>query len=208
LENGKRSQAPHGRFGIQAIHDGSTAYRMDQRQISLLDLPIEAMWQIFEHQGAVDLDLAVRAAVELPTGDQQAGYGNGGLDYAVGVVGEIAIGPVALSTHVGHTSVATPDRARGAGLEYADGISSGIGLEAAMTEDLSAIVQVEMDQTVLRKLRHVHTESDQWVLWAGMRGRFSNGVQFELAFGEDLTLNSSPDFTVFFALRAQFGLPR
>ncbi len=205
LEDAKRDESPRGEFGIEVQRDGQLAYRMEQRNLTLLDVPIEAMWRVYQQRGAVDLDLALRGAIELPTGDQDAGYGNGGIDYAIGALGEIAYGPFSLQAHIAHTFIATPDRAEQAGLEYRDGMSSGFGLEAALSEDLAVLVQLEMDQAVLRDLIGVQTESDQWLLWLGLRQRLADGVLFELSFGEDLTLNTGPDFTVYLGLRAVFG---
>lgn len=205
LNDGKRDEAPRNRFLVSAMQDDQSVYRMERRSVALLDIPIEAMWQFVEYRGVLNLDLALRAALELPTGDQQSGYGNGGIDYAVGALGEISWGPLALSAHIAHTTIATPDRARKAGLVYRDGISSGFGLEAALARDLSLLVQVEMDQCVLRNLRDVHTESDQWLLWVGFRTHISDDLELELSFGEDLTLNAAPDFTVFMGLRGAFG---
>jgi hypothetical protein len=193
-------------FEVRAVQQGNVVYQMERRDLALLDIPLEVQWHAWQWRSpAVHLDLALRGALELPTGDQRAGYGNGGLDFALGVVGELGCGPLALTSHVGRSFVHTPDRAREAGLSYADSTSFGVGLELALTADTAAIAQVEMEQTALRRLIGVHTESDHWLLWVGLRTRLSDALSIELSFGEDLTLNGPPDFTAHLGLRTSFG---
>ena len=194
--DGGRTMAPRDRFLVSGVAQGNPFYEMRESAAELLDVPIELRWQALRPDADQPFGLLLRAAVELPTGDQDEGYGNGGLDIALGVVGQVRLGPVALAAHLGQTFVSTPDRARQAGVDYRDVRTFGASIEAALTPSTAAIVQVDMSQMASRGVRSVNIDSDQWLLWVGLRSRWTENLTVEFSFGEDLTLNGPPDFTV------------
>ena len=143
--------------------------------------------------------------MELPTGDAAVGFGNDGMDFALGAVGEWRLSTFAVTLHGEHTFVHTPDSVRRAGLEYADVTSGGVGLEMALTQATAALLQVEVDRSVLRNMPDVHLHRNQFLLWIGLRSRLTDSLAIEFVFGEDLTDDVSPDFTAFLGFTLDLG---
>ncbi|MCB9888571.1 MAG: DUF3187 family protein [Planctomycetes bacterium] len=205
--NGGREKAAYDQFGVRVDYQGRVPYQMEERGFEPLDVPIELRWAMLPLHADRPVGLTARAAVELPVGDQSRGYGNGGLDSAVGMIGEAQWGPFAATAHVDYTFVSTPDRARRAGIHYRGKLGFGAAVEAAITDATELVVQLEMSQSPIREVRAINLDSDQWLLWVGLRSQWTRNFAVELALGEDMTLNGPPDFTVFLGCTLRFGAP-
>ena len=142
----------------------------------------------------------------MPIGDSHRGYGNGRLDTALGLVGEARVGAFSVTGFVQHAFVGTPFRARKAGLSYADVDAAGVGIEALVTDDLSALVQAELESSVLGELHFRQASHAQGTLYVGGRLLLGDSTALELGLVEDLTRRTSPDFTAYAAVA--FGARR
>lgn len=199
LPDQNRTSAPRNRFAVRAERLGSAVWEMERRSLALGDVPVGVQWNVLPLTGERRVGLGVRGAVELPTGDESRGYGNG-WEAALGLVGEAHIAGFALTGHAQHTFASTPEHTRAAGLEFADVTSLGLGAELPLSERWSALVQTEVETSTLRDLGVAETEDPQWLLWTGVRARVTDDLWFDVALGEDLTSRGPPDFTVWIAL--------
>ena len=195
-----RTLAAKDDFRIRAEQGGATLYTLEPYGVHLGDLPLEVGWTALDPGPGGPLGLAFRAGVELPTGDQDRGYGNGGLDFALGVVGEWRVETIAFTGQLSWTRSATPRAMRTAGVELGDVASLDLGAEVAVTDDLAVLVQSQFESSSLRELGFSQVADDQWLLWVGLRGRLSERSRIEFAIGEDLSRYVSPDFSAWLAL--------
>jgi Protein of unknown function (DUF3187) len=189
-----RSTTPRDRFEVRAIDNGNTVFELDRHGVELLDVPLQLTWQLL----AATADrpgLAVRGAVELPTGDDERGYGNGQVDYGIGLLAEHRTGAVAWYGHLQHTFAGTPGPARRLGFDFADVTSMGLASELPLTADLAALVQVEWETSTLRALDLAVATREHLLLWVGGRWQAGADWSVEVGFGEDLQSLVSPDFT-------------
>ena len=194
LPDQDRNGTPANEFEITARTGGQTAWSVERQDLALLDVPIAATWQATDPtQG---LGVALRAGVELPTGDDDRGYGNGELDAAVGILLEQKALGLGWYGHLQHTFAGTPDQTRAVGLRFADVTSAGLAAEVPLSDGLTALVQVEWETSTLRALDLPVVTRDQLILWVGGRMALDTGFDLELGFGEDLQGLVSPDFTV------------
>ena len=138
--------------------------------------------------------LALRGAIELPVGDDAAGYGSGEVDYSFGLLVEQRWREVAFYGHAQHTLAGTPSRTAAAGLSFEDVTSVGLTAELPLLENFAALVQAEYETSTLRGIPIPEASDDQLLLWVGGRWRLSTGA-IEIGFGEDLQGYVSPDFT-------------
>lgn len=83
-----RDDAPRDAFGVEATARGRRVYHLDAGGIELLDVPLHYTHELLS-AGRDRFGLAVRGGVELPTGDQGRGYGNGGVDVAFGLLADL-----------------------------------------------------------------------------------------------------------------------
>lgn len=191
-----RDRAPKDAFSVRATRGGVVVHEMQPGRVELGDVPVRLTWNVLPRTDSRPFGLALRGAVELPTGDEDRGYGSGDLEGALGVVGELRHGVLAVTAHAQHTFAATPSRARRGGLTFADVSSFGLGVEVALTDAWSVLVQTEAETSTLRRLGFARAADVQWLLWTGARVRLSERLSFEAALGEDLSEFVAPDFTV------------
>lgn len=189
-----RSNYPRDEFAIEARRDGETVWSVDRREVALLDIPLGLTWQL--RDPAPDgFGVAVRGAIELPTGDEHAGYGNGQLDGSAGILLEEHAFGGAFYGHLQHTLAGTPGPSRRAGFSFADVTSTGLSWEQPCTDDLNALLQIEFETSTLRELDLPEASRHQLLLWFGARWMAGERWAVEVGFGEDLQGFVSPDFT-------------
>lgn len=191
-----RDRAPKNVFAVRVRRDGAVVHEMEPGRVEPLDLPVRLTWNVLPRTGRRPFGLAVRGAVEFPTGDEDRGYGSGDLEGSLGVVGEVRHGALAVTAHAQHTFAATPSRARRAGLRFADVSSFGLGFEVALTDAWNVLLQTEAETSTLRRLGFSQAADVQWLLWTGTRVDLTERLSFEAALGEDLSAFVAPDFTV------------
>ena len=199
-----RETTPQNRYIVQATRQGQVAYEMDNSSLALMDIPLVLTWDFLPVTEERPYGLGVRGGIELPTGDQDRGFGNGGLDYALGLVGEYRYEWVSLTGFAEYTWASTPDMAREAGLTFGDVASFGLGAEMVLSDTWSLLVQTEYESSVLRNLDFPRVSDDQWLLWVGGRARFDRWY-FEVAIGEDLSPFVAPDFSIWLSMTFDFG---
>ncbi len=194
LPDQNRDQNPRDAYDITAQKDGNVAWSVDRENLELLDVPMQVTWQLVA-PGDGRVGTAVRGGIELPTGNDDRGYGNGQLDASLGVLLEYRAGGVGWYGHAQHTLAGTPRQSRAVGLHFADVTSLGLGAELPLAENLNVLVQVEWETSTLRHLGFPAVASEQLLLWIGGRWLVTEHWGIEVAFGEDLYGFVSPDFT-------------
>lgn len=214
-----RDEAPRDEFGISLRRTGiggGEVWGVQRDGFEWLDLPLELALQVLP-TGPDHLGLAVRGGVELPTGDDDRGYGSGGIDGSFGAIVDYRPVGLGLYGHLQHTFAGTPARTRAAGLRFADVTSAGLAAELPLGEALHAFLQVEWETSTLREFDLAVVGRDQVLLWVGGRLEVETGWLVELGFGEDLAGKVSPDFTAWLGVvwqpwrrprAAPLGLPR
>lgn len=203
-----RDTAPRDDYEVRAVENGRTTFAVDRHGLNLLDLPLILSWAPVRIGPDRDHGVMLRAGVDLPTGDDRAGFGSGEADWMLGIVGEVRTGPFAWNAHAEHTWAGNPARARSAAFEFEDVLSLGAGVEIAFDEHWTGLVQVEMDQSTLRRLDLARASDVQWLLWTALRVRLTDHVRLEAGIGEDLSQYVAPDFTAWLALSIDFGAQR
>ena len=147
------------------------------------------------------LQVALRGGIELPTGDEDDGYGNGGVDFTVGYLATWEGERWHAFSWGSRSWIDDADRAREAGLSYPAVNRFGGGLELALWGGLSAIAQIDWEQSVLRRLDDSHADSDQVLVWFGGRHRFTERFDVEFGLAEDLKSKASADVTLHVSFR-------
>jgi hypothetical protein len=198
LPDQNRTTSERNDFDIEARQNGSTVWAVEPAALELLDVPLSLTWQVADP--ARGLGLALRGGLELPTGADRRGYGNGELDVSLGALLEHHALGLGFFGHLQHTWAGTPAQSRDRGFHFADVTSAGITIEAPLDDGVAALLQVEWETSTLRELGLQVTDRDQWLLWGGLRVAVGRGWQLELGFGEDLQGLASPDFTAWLAM--------
>lgn len=174
------------------------AYKLDREELALGDLPIQVHKTLVAWKGFA---VGVAGGIELPTGSQNRGIGNGGLDSSLG--GDLSYRGrnFAGFAWAHRVWVAQANQAKAAGLPYSDLWKAGIGGQMGMRSWLSILAQLNFETSVLKELRNDHASKNQLLLWTGARFQISPRLNFDLMVGEDLITDVSPDVTIHLSLR-------
>ncbi|MCC6786053.1 MAG: DUF3187 family protein [Planctomycetes bacterium] len=200
-----RDVAPRDAYRIRATRNGATAFELEQHGLHLGDVPIGLFHSLLAPSDAQPFGVGVAAGLELPTGDADAGFGNGGLDASLGLVLEARSGPIAWTAQLSHSFAANPDRARAAGLDFADVTALDLGAELALDDSLALLVTTQYESSTLRGLDLARASDPQWLLWVALRHRLGERTRLEYGLGEDLSSFVAPDFSAWIALTTSFG---
>lgn len=199
LPDQDRKGYPRDEFRIVATRGADEVFRVERDSLELLDMPLQVSVQVVD-PAVEDVGVQLRAGVELPTGDDERGYGSGEIDSSVGAVIEYRLAAVALYGHVQHTFAGTPDPAARIGFRFADVTSAGLAAELPLASDLHAFVQIEWETSTLRELGLDVVAREQVLMWLGGRWQATPHVGLEVGLGEDLQSLVSPDFTAWLGM--------
>ncbi len=208
LPQNSRDDFPRHEFDVGATRvrrDGAVvdAYRLEEDGLHVGDIPVFLSWFPFVAEGE-GFSFGVRGGVEFPTGDDDDGFGTGGLDWNLGALGQWAGPGYTVFAWGGRSWLHRPDRAERANLDYPAVDSFAGGVELGITEKLSALGQVEWERSVLRRLDDDNADQDQVLIWFGGRYRFSDRMDLELGLSEDLVSDVSADVTFHAGFRVRF----
>lgn len=199
-----RTLAPENRFEVFAERNGQTVFEVREEALMLADVPLSATWCLLapgRSASGVGLPgVALRAGLELPTGDEEGGAGNGEIDYAAGLCASWPLPFGTVFAEAQYTWAGSPDRADAGGFAFGDVSAASCGVELPLLTDFGALAQVSWETSVLRDLDLGRADRDQVYLWVGARMRVDRQLFVEVAFGEDLSPYIAPDFTAFLAM--------
>ena len=199
LPDEDRDAAPRDQFHVEALYQGRTVFRQEPEPLRLADVPLGLDYALFAPAPGTP-GLALRSGIELPTGDDQRGLGNGGVDVALGLAAEWPWSWGTCHAQAQHSFAHTPPAARSAGFAFGDVTSAGLGVELPLVDDLALLVQTEWENSTLRALAVREASHDQLLLWTGARVHLDRDLFVEVGLGEDLAALISPDVTFWISL--------
>jgi hypothetical protein len=193
--DGGRDERPRFAYDMVAEHEGTVAYRMRGNEIGLGDVPVVLTVSVLDESEATPA-LAVRAGVELPTGSEPDGFGNGKLDYGIGVLAERSFGRWTATGAVDWIEAGTSRSFERAGVEAENGLDAQLGLEYRWNDDLSLLLGTVYTPPPTSDIEL--EEIDGAMLSLDIGGAWDVGERSRLVivFSEDLITQSAPDFTV------------
>src|SRR5437899_4953651 len=119
-----------------STHDGRVVYTMEGNEIGFGDLPI-VLTQRIQDETPTSPAISVRAGVELPTGSESRGFGNGKLDKGVGVLAERSWGRWTGTAAVDWVDVASSRSFERAGIRAQDDFDGQLGVEYRWNDRMS-----------------------------------------------------------------------
>jgi hypothetical protein len=204
LPNAGRDDHPQDRFDMRATNGDEDGYVMDRHGLYVGDIPIFLSWFPLEQSDDMPTSLGVRGGIELPTGDDDDGYGSGGIDASIGFLGQIDEEKCSIFYWGNAALVNQWDRADDADIDIDWVPSFGAGFELGVADGLSGLAQLSWEKSVLRDLDTRRTNRNQLVVSFGGRYWISENLRFDFALIEDLIQKISPDVTIHLALQVAF----
>jgi hypothetical protein len=188
LPNGGRQDAPHDRYLFQYIRNHQTLLMVDQGTVGLGDLELGAGWQAL---GA----LALRAMVKLPTGDAgklTGGNAGGALwaDYDPFQGSARWFGFVSLGASYNAKGEVLTDQQR----QFVGLVGAGAGFR--LFRPFALMAQLYGHTPLYSGSAIGALTRDGLQIAFGGRYDFGARTQVNLGFQEDLSVNTSPDFSI------------
>lgn len=202
LPDGGREDRPRFDYDMDVSVDGEEIWHLEGNRLALGDVPI--VWTqrvVAEDEGSVGV--AVRAGLELPTGSESRGFGNGGFDFGGGVLLEKSLGDFTLTGGADYVFTHRPSSFVGSGVDAADLLYVNGGLEWRCSDSASLFAGLRYTSESTRDIGIEEIGDPVLELDLGVLFDAWEGAHWALGFSEDVIAASGPDFTAFAGLSTQ-----
>lgn len=195
LPSGGRETRPDDKYEMRIDKDGKRVFSLDSSTVELGDIPIVVTGRIVD-EGPSTPSVAWRAGIELPTGSQTKGFGNGGIDWGGGFALEHSIDRFTLTGGAYYVSTATPDSFSDADVRVLDQVYLQAGAEMRWSDSGSLVAGLRFSRAATHDIPIMEVDGSVLDLDVGWAEDIGGSL---LTFGltEDLIAESGPDFSVF-----------
>ena len=195
LPDDGRDERPRFEYEVEIEHDGELAYELEETELGFGDLPIALTHRLVD-EGASSPAVAVRAGIELPIGSQSKGFGNGGLDWGLGVLAERSWGRWTASGAVDWTKTDDASSFEQAGVDVLDDWDLQLGVEYRWSDGMSLLAGAILSRPITDDIGIEEVDSATLALDLGVAWDVGDTSQVVVAFQEDVISAAGPDFGV------------
>jgi hypothetical protein len=195
LANGGREDREDDQLEVEIVADGETVYELEGNAIELGDLPLVLTHELWRDADASSF-VAARFGIELPTGSESRGYGNGGIDFGAGLLAERSFGNW---TAFGAADVVLPaerDSFEGTDFEVDERIDAAFGLEWRWDDFTSLLAGLRYLSPLSDDIEIEELDAPLLDLGAGAAWDVPERSRLPVSFHVYLWAGSGPDFTV------------
>jgi len=192
--NGGREDRPSNDWDMRLESNGVVAFEMDPDEFGVCDIPVLWTYRLYDETYELPA-LALRAGLELPVGSVNRGFGNGGLDASIGIVGQKSRGDWTFLGGVDYVAVSTPSGFEDAGLESPDRIQAWLSCELRHDERTSWLVALRHAPPATRDIELDEVERFNLDLDLGVAFDLTSDVRLMAGFSEDIWTGSGVDLT-------------
>jgi hypothetical protein len=195
-----REDRPRNDYEVHADIAGQRVYELQPYEFDLLDTPLVFTERLQDEQ-ADSPAIAVRAGVDLPTGSEARGAGNGGWDWGVGVLAEKTIERWSFTGALDWVDAKRPSSFVGSGVEAYDGFDVQLGAEYRWNDHLSLLTGLVLTPPVTRDFTIKELDREMLGLDIGAAWDTGENSEMHAGFEEDLMSASGPDIVFFLGWR-------
>lgn len=193
LPKGGRDKNEDDQFEGTVVANGNEIYSLEGNSIGIQDIPIFLTYQLTE-EGESRPAIATRMGIEIPTGSQSSGYGNGAFDYGAGVLGEKSFGRWTWSGALDFTIPGQSDRMKAApGYSYDNQWSMQFGGEYRWDDSLSLIASSVWTSPMLTDVTLEEVNREIFDLGVGVAVDMGPNSRFAFSVHEDLVAATGSD---------------
>ncbi len=196
LPKGGRDKNVDDHFEVTVSDNGTDLYRLEGNMIGVQDIPIFLTYQVLEEDDRLPA-VATRVGVELPTGSQSRGYGNGALDFGAGVLGEKSIGRWTLSGALDFTVPGQSDRMESvSGQSYDPQWALALGTEFRWDDHLSIIAGTVWTSPMLTSITLEEINREVFDRGIGLAVDMGEDSRFSFSVHEDIVAATGADLSL------------
>jgi hypothetical protein len=196
LPDGGRDTRPNNDFEVRVDRNGERGYDLADNELGIGDIPLVLTQRIVDEADA-GVGVALRAGVELPTGSESKGFGNGGIDWGGGLLCESSVGRFTFTGAAYHVITASSSGFDRAGIDALDQTAIHGGCEFRWNDAASLDLGLRWNTPVTRDIHIMEIDGEVLDLDVGWVEDLHDGSRLTLGFTEDLIAESGPDLTVF-----------
>lgn len=193
LPRGNRPDFADFRFSYLLRRNGTTVLEGKQGSVEAGNLSLFLKYLLKEETKGSPA-LTGRVGIKIPTGDSTGGFGSGSPDFSVGLLSQLSSKHWYLYQNLDFVKVGKADRFLSS--EIKDILSSVTTLEYAQKANQSWIVQMSYASNPVKTAPDVSKNGLMLVL--GGKYLTRGGILYTFGFTEDIRVETSPDFAVFF----------
>ena len=194
--DGGRENRPRDVYDMSVQKGTQTIYTLEPNELELLDTPL-VFTERFVDESANMPALALRLGVDLPTGSETSGTGNGAWDWGGGVVAEKNCGRWSFTGALDWVDAKRPSSFTGSGVQAYDGLDLQLGSEYRWNDKLSLLVGTNYVPPVTRDMTLKEIDRDVLALDVGAAWDTGTDSTIHVGIEEDLMSASGPDITFF-----------
>ncbi|MAF64345.1 MAG: hypothetical protein CMJ84_01625 [Planctomycetes bacterium] len=204
LPGGGRTYVEDDQWQMTISDGDDVLFELEEDRLALGDLAL-IYTSLFQEEGKRVPAMAWRVGVELPTGSESAGFGNGALDFGLGLAGEKNLGRV---TSTFGLAWRMPGQSEGfcasSAHELENAIDLQLGGEYRWNDSLSLLGQLIWSGPMMSSIPV--EEIDQEILDLGLGLAWDTGEESRLSFSfhEDLVAATGPDFSLLVSWHRDF----
>ncbi len=195
LPNSGREFGPVNEFQGAVGLAGTPLYELAQDQLAVADSTLELSWNP-RPPAPSRWNVAWRLGLDLPVGDQDKGYGNGALEWAVGVAASRDAGRMTHFAGASFVDVVGADGFQGTPARELDFVEGYWGLEYRWSNASSLLGTLFARSPMVEGVDSDSIEHPVVDLGIGWARDLGGGARFVISFHEDLLAKSGPDFTL------------
>jgi len=203
LPDSGRETRPQFDYDMRVEAGGVEAYSLEGDRLGLCDVPIVVTHCIVDARGASPA-VFVQGALELPTGSEERGFGNGAIDWGLGVGIESDLGDWIVGGGLGWTDRQQPSSFARAGLDADDSVAAHASAEWRAQDSWSVLLGLRFENAVTESLEIEELSGEVLELDMGVAIDGCGATRWFVGFSEDLISASGPDFTAFLGFQAGF----
>lgn len=193
LPDGGRDLEGNDLFDMEIRSDGDLLFGVDEDRFGVEDVPIY-LTRALREEDDDGPGVAARVGLELPTGDEEAGFGNGAVDWGFGVVVEKSLGRWTLFSGADYSIPGDPPGFEAAGKHVEDLFAAQLGAEFRWSDSFSLLFQSTWTSRLVDSpLEEIGKE----ILDVGFGFAVDTSARSRLAFSihDDAVSASGPDIT-------------
>jgi hypothetical protein len=204
LPDGGRDMYPNDQFDVELVSDGQQLYQLDEDRFGIEDIPIFVAFRLREEDEAGP-GLAARLGVELPTGDQDAGFGNGAVDWGLGLSLERSWGRWTLFSGADYVFAGQPDAFEASDRHrLEDFLDLQLGVEYRWSNRVSLLMQTTWTERQIDTLPYEEVAREVFDLGVGVGVDTGRRSSLTASIHEDLVSATGADFTALVSWRADW----
>jgi len=198
-----RDKAPRNQFKVLLQNRGRVVYRLQEDQAGFGDIPVGLAYALLK-EDAKTPGLLIRGALELPTGDEEDGFGNGRYDVGLGLVAEKSLGRFTFASGIDYTWIHRPGIMKGSDVKLDNLLGAFLTTEVRLFSSLSFLAALDFLSQPLGDIPLSETRRNQLMLSVGGALDLGSGTVFRFDITEDLVPDVSPDFSLRAGLDLRF----